>query len=1168
MSADLIESSHSRNARDNDVLGSIAERLAGIESHINRKPDDEGYRPIRGALARLETRIETLSNKPSDTTPDRNLRELDRKLSEIAARLSDGRDNAQSSAPQLDQLARRHATQIARLEARIANLAANIGVSQAISSKPEPRALEVDDISDSLVAPRPAGKRQLADAILEISQRQRDLDEGFSTAPVRMARRIPAPDHAAVSAIEARLLAVAEKLERSATRAVQAPVEHAATGPSLQDGIAKLSEGIEAMRLDIAARNAAQTSGQNDSAPINQIRAELATMTRALGELAPRTSIASLERAVQDISASIALSRSEGVRESVLAPIESMTRDLHSAIKDADPRASIDGIEREIRTIAGKLEAVAGRPHVDPQVLTSIVEQTRDVRDLLVRAAAAPLNNERIERQLEALANHASEIGAEGRSGAMNDLVGDIRAMVANPYGGPAIKALEQKFESLNERIGSVMSSAAMTNPGAEQIAAIGQRLDTMHDAFIRSVSGERAAPKADTSQIESMVRDLATRIDGALDPRAGSGALDALQGQIEKLAKRLDRSDESMASVSALERKISDLFRHLDNSRIEAVEAVENAARDVMQDAMSANVGKLTPDAELIRDIADLRAMHDATDDRTHATLTAVHETLERVVDRLATLEGDIADVRHAPAKSGAQRGAAPELQRATRAVQAANAAHDAPVLRTDVPETLNDPASDILIEPGSGFMRRSTDVQPDAKPAATKLDDAKPAAKNTLKVPVATDRRAIAVEEPQERNAQASFIAAARRAAQAAADSAPSGEVAQKRAKGGKSVSLGMGPMRNFMQSRKRPILLSLAAIMMLVGALQVARIVADGPMASAPVETPAPKINNAPVSSGPASSLEPRIVQPAPAQTGAMQPPNADDNNASVAAPSAKPANALPQAMPTGVAMPTAVPARKVDLSPTGTDRSPVGTIDPSPANDINQIKAAATQGDAAAQYDLAVRYADGRAVPRDSKISAQWFEKAATKGSAPAQYRLGAIYERGMGVTRDPVLARLWYQRAADRGNARAMHNLAVLYAEGTDGKPNYSDAVIWFRKAAEFGVRDSQYNLAILYARGLGTGQNLVESYVWFSAAAAQGDEDSGRKREDVAAKLEARELSRAKTLAEAFRAKPQDAAANDAPTLSSASGLPNAAPDAMPPKGDGRSMPRPKMSNL
>jgi len=103
----------------------------------------------------------------------------------------------------------------------------------------------------------------------------------------------------------------------------------------------------------------------------------------------------------------------------------------------------------------------------------------------------------------------------------------------------------------------------------------------------------------------------------------------------------------------------------------------------------------------------------------------------------------------------------------------------------------------------------------------------------------------------------------------------------------------------------------------------------------------------------------------------------------------------------------------------------------------------------------------------------------------------------------------------------------MHNLAVLHAEGIDGKPDFKNASQWFRRAAESGVSDSQYNLGIMFARGLGIEQNLSEAYKWFSLAAAQGDADAGKKRDDVAARLDQQALEIAKLAVQSFTPEPQ-----------------------------------------
>ena len=157
----------------------------------------------------------------------------------------------------------------------------------------------------------------------------------------------------------------------------------------------------------------------------------------------------------------------------------------------------------------------------------------------------------------------------------------------------------------------------------------------------------------------------------------------------------------------------------------------------------------------------------------------------------------------------------------------------------------------------------------------------------------------------------------------------------------------------------------------------------------------------------------------------------------------------------------------------------------------------LRSAALMGNPAAEYMIAVRYAEGRGVPQDLTAAAQWFERAAAQGLAPAQFRLGGLYQKGFGVKKSLDTARRLYAAAAAAGNAKAMHNLAVLYAEGVDGKPDYDTAAKWFRQAADDGMRDSQYNLGILYARGIGVAANLTEAYKWFTLAAREGDKEIG-----------------------------------------------------------------------
>jgi localization factor PodJL len=238
-----------------------------------------------------------------------------------------------------------------------------------------------------------------------------------------------------------------------------------------------------------------------------------------------------------------------------------------------------------------------------------------------------------------------------------------------------------------------------------------------------------------------------------------------------------------------------------------------------------------------------------------------------------------------------------------------------------------------------------------------------------------------------------------------------------------------------------------------------------------------------------------------------------------------------------------------------SAVGIDTSPVGSIAPAPSQPKSAarpapaelvaampaalpqgLRDAAAAGNLGAQFELGLRLIEGRGVAQDPHGAAQWFELAAAHDLPIAQYRLGALYEKGVGVTRDPQLAISWYTKAATAGNARAMHNLAVMNAEAAvGGKPDYAEAAHWFRKAGELGVRDSQFNLGILCARGLGVPQDLTQAWVWFSLAAQQGDADAGKKRDEVAAKMDAKALVAAAKALAAFQLATPAPAANEAP---------------------------------
>ena len=78
----------------------------------------------------------------------------------------------------------------------------------------------------------------------------------------------------------------------------------------------------------------------------------------------------------------------------------------------------------------------------------------------------------------------------------------------------------------------------------------------------------------------------------------------------------------------------------------------------------------------------------------------------------------------------------------------------------------------------------------------------------------------------------------------------------------------------------------------------------------------------------------------------------------------------------------------------------------------------------------------------------------YRKAAEQGDAQAQFNLGLCYANGDGVQKDLTQAVFWLRKAADQGDAEAQFNLGVCYANGYGVQKDLTQAVFWFCKAAD------------------------------------------------------------------------------------------------------------------
>jgi hypothetical protein len=161
-------------------------------------------------------------------------------------------------------------------------------------------------------------------------------------------------------------------------------------------------------------------------------------------------------------------------------------------------------------------------------------------------------------------------------------------------------------------------------------------------------------------------------------------------------------------------------------------------------------------------------------------------------------------------------------------------------------------------------------------------------------------------------------------------------------------------------------------------------------------------------------------------------------------------------------------------------------------------VEKLRSAADAGDAAAQYDLAMRYLRGDGVAPNDSDAAEWLIKSARLGNSSAQLQLGVAYELGRGVPRDLVKAYACYVMAGVNGNT------------GSEGAQRALIPKLTRRQIGE--VRTL---VGDMYQSGVGTPADNVQAYMWFSLAETAGSKEGQRARALLASKMSREQIGTA-----------------------------------------------------
>lgn len=1092
--ADRPVSPQTQNHDVRDVETALRALLAraGAGSEPDNRPD-----PVAQAITNLERRLDDISTRidsrfeATASRADPLLDGIRQRLETLATRID---------APAQTRIDPDHEARLARIEEALNGLSSSVTRHQSatVSARDADRMSWSRDIVNATAA-----NPELVSAVREIAERQKALEASFD------------PD-TAMRAIDGRLARYSDDLAR---RIDEAP----------RNAVADLQERLRAM-ID--------EPSQSMRGEVGRLQAQVANLQDEISNAVSGTSLAAIVDEVRHLSGKLDEARRTGNVTEGLGRIEREMSAIREVVQTATPREALVEIDSKIGTLARRLDEFGAA--TDPDTVKRISAQLGQVQRVV--SEAMPLeafktlvsNIQSIDSKLTQLSSRSDTDAIEALRA---EIVGMRDVMAQPPAPIPAFDELRDEIRGLR---------TTMDKPQAPQPPAFDPTvLDDFRGRFERlqhSVarqSGTETAIKA----LEAQLQSLGTRIDDAARPQIPETLVEDIRSQIGEIAKRSPEMP-----FAAIEKQIGDLTGKID--------AISRRGGDRGLESLEAHIktladrfGEITPAssrdpliATLHENFEALRSSTHNNERRTAETLSAVHDTLIKVMDRLDTLDRKTLQPAERPVteprlptaqtieparatqplstpqpQTEAAPDPAPRENSARGVIAAARAAAmraaeqlksepaPAPAAKPTREVPAHSSGDDAPLEPGSGRpgMALQPQLQMPLQIPAASIPAANPA-------PVQAMDPAMAGE-----NLRQSFIAAARRAAQAATAEAEAKPAKSKTAL--KLESLGakakakpepaqtedtssepkagfVGKFVDTLKTRRKQVVMTMGALVILIGALQVVSLLTGPSGQSAQTPAPAPSVAATAQTGAPARS-EARIAP----------------GSSSDAARTASTSPAAPGAPP------AAVRANVPEL-PQGITSA--------------RLRQAVEAGEARAIYEVGIRLFEGRGVQRDSAAAARWFRIAADQDHAPAIYRLGNMLERGDAVVRRdiPEAMRL-YERAAAAGNRKAMHNLAALVAAANP--PDYERAFRLFDQAANLGLVDSQYNLAVLHVNGLGTRQNLTEAYRWFAISAQNGDQEAGRQRDQIGARLEGQALIATRTAAQGFRPQAMNAAANE-----------------------------------
>ncbi|MDR3467152.1 MAG: hypothetical protein P4M07_14550, partial [Xanthobacteraceae bacterium] len=463
-------------------------------------------------------------------------------------------------------------------------------------------------------------------------------------------------DPAEVAEIHQRLDSISRQIEQM-TQATAAPRrEGSGVAGQLNDAISRLDARLSQLSSPPPPPGrAAEPPGPTTTIPellqfdVAEILARQSELNRpprvlqpsAAPPIAPQAAapdLSGFERQLQYLTAQIeGLRRPDGV-EQAIAAFRSELAEMRQAITDAVPRRALESLENEIRAVARRIDE-SRQSGADDRALHSIEQALRDIHATLRTLTPA----EQLAGFDDAIRNLGGKIDmivrTSGDSGAMQQLEGTLDALrdiVSNVASNEALARLSDDVHALAAKVDQLTPDDAF----AGSLASLEQRIALLTTSL---ENRDRPGDGGDGADLEKAVRALSDRIDHLQVGTDATAAFAHVEQRVMQLLERLEFADSRMAKFGRVEDGLSDVLRQLEQQRA-SLAALREYRAPPPTPAMDPEV----VDA-IRRELSDLRQSRTVSDRNTQDALESVHSTLGHVVDRLATIEGDLREGRAA---------------------------------------------------------------------------------------------------------------------------------------------------------------------------------------------------------------------------------------------------------------------------------------------------------------------------------------------------------------------------------------------------------------------------------------------------------------------------------------------------------------------------------------